>query len=224
MMARLMKTASTATRLRRNLECKGDTMEKKTIVADQIITIDDFFSPAECAHGIELSESAGYGDAPISTRFGAVMNQEVRNNARVMRDDAEMAAMLWNRIRPFVPSPLWKRDAIGLNERLRFYRYDAGQTFKPHYDGSFKRDNGEKSQVTFMVYLNEDFEGGQTRFDLRYPHGQVDVVPRTGTALLFWHSLRHDGAPVTRGRKYVLRSDVMYGALPEGVSESSAEA
>lgn len=202
---------------------RGITVEKQSVVAEQIVTVDNFFSPEECAHYIELSESGGYGDAPISTRLGAVMNQEVRNNARVMLDDAALAAALWERIRPFVASPLWKREAIGLNERLRFYRYDVGQTFKPHGDGSFKRANGEKSQVTFMIYLNEEFEGGQTRFDLRYPHGEVDVVPQTGRALLFWHSLRHEGAPVTQGRKYVLRSDVMYSALPDGVEPDDAE-
>ena len=30
-------------------------------------------------------------------------------------------------------------------------------------------------------------------------------------ALIFEHELLHEGAAVTAGRKYVLRSDVMYG-------------
>lgn len=111
----------------------------------------------------------------------------------------------------FVPSPLFEREAIGLNERLRYYRYQAGQTFKPHQDGSFKRENGEKSQITFMIYLNGEFEGGATNFDLRYPYGEIEVKPKTGMALLFLHSFRHEGAVVTHGSKYVLRSDVMYG-------------
>jgi hypothetical protein len=29
-------------------------------------------------------------------------------------------------------------------------------------------------------------------------------------ALVFEHPVRHQGAPVTAGRKYVLRTDVMY--------------
>jgi hypothetical protein len=36
------------------------------------------------------------------------------------------------------------------------------------------------------------------------------VVPRTGHALIFEHGLRHQGAEVSRGIKYVLRSDVMF--------------
>jgi hypothetical protein len=84
-----------------------------------------------------------------------------------------------------VPSPLFKREAIGLNERWRFYRYEPGQTFKMHFDGSVKRDNGERSQVTFMIYLNQDSEGGETRFELPGSQEIITVVPRTGMALLF---------------------------------------
>jgi hypothetical protein len=37
------------------------------------------------------------------------------------------------------------------------------------------------------------------------------VRPVRGTALVFRHRLLHEGAPVLTGRKYVLRTDVMYG-------------
>lgn len=61
-------------------------------------------------------------------------------------------------------------------------------------------------ELTFMVYLNEDFEGGRTEF------GWEVVAPATGTALVFPHRRRHRGAVVSAGRKYVLRTDVMYEA------------
>ena len=187
-------------------------MQTNIIVPDRLLTIDGFFSPDECAQHIRRSEGEGYEAATIATRGGAVMNTAIRNNDRLIADDPELAQELWQRIQPFVPSPLFEREAIGLNERLRYYRYEPGQTFKPHQDGSFKRENGEKSQVTFMVYLNDGFGGGSTNFDLRYPHGEVGIVPRAGMALLFIHSFRHEGAVVTSGAKYVLRSDVMYSA------------
>ena len=193
-------------------------MPANVLVPERVLTVEDFFSPDECAQYIALSEGAGYGDAPVRTRLGEIMRQDVRNNARVVWDDTELAASLWERIREYVPSPLFGREAIGLNERFRFYRYDAGQTFKPHYDGFFKRDNGEKSQVTFMIYLNEEFDGGATRFDIKRV-GDFDVVPRTGMALLFYHNLLHEGAPVIAGRKYVLRTDVMYGPASSNVED-----
>ncbi|MBY0457399.1 MAG: 2OG-Fe(II) oxygenase, partial [Gemmataceae bacterium] len=106
-------------------------------------------------------------------------------------------------------------EATGLNERFRFYRYDEGQTFRPHYDGHFAR-NDERSQLTFMIYLSGDCEGGETVIyfsddGLSQPDGaQVRVKPEAGKALVFFHYLLHEGAPVTGGRKYVLRTDVMY--------------
>ena len=55
-----------------------------------------------------------------------------------------------------------------------------------------------------MIYLNDDFEGGATILS------GISVKPRRGMALVFIHELLHEGAPVTKGRKYVLRSDVMF--------------
>ena len=88
--------------------------------------------------------------------------------------------------------------------RVDFYRYDVGQQFDWHYDGCYERPNGERSWLTFMIYLNGDFDGGQTAFE------NAAVEPDTGMALFFVHQVLHKGQPVTNGRKYVLRSDVMY--------------
>ncbi len=40
--------------------------------------------------------------------------------------------------------------------------------------------------------------------------GLLRVQPQRGKALIFAHRQLHEGAAVVRGRKYVLRSDVMY--------------
>ena len=100
----------------------------------------------------------------------------------------------------------WK--VAGLNERFRFYRYDPGQRFAPHMDGCFQRANWEQSQFTFLVYLNDGFEGGATAF--RESRASLPVTPERGKALVFYHRQLHEGLPVVRGRKYVLRTDVMY--------------
>jgi hypothetical protein len=180
----------------------------------EIATIDDLLSPDECNSYIQFSESAGYTDAPITTAGGPVMAKDVRNNERVMLDDPHRAADLWLRVRSFVPATVNEWLAVGVNERLRFYRYDVGQRFDWHYDGYFERVGGERSLFTFMVYLNDDFEFGDTLFaDRRMestPYPVLKVQPRKGMALLFRHALLHKGDAVLRGRKYVLRTDVMY--------------
>jgi len=97
-------------------------------------------------------------------------------------------------------------QVVGANERLRCYRYRPGQRFGPHFDGAFQRSDNERSILTFIIYLNEGFEGGETTFlDL----GEA-VGPRTGLGLFFQHPVLHEGSEVTSGVKYAIRSDIMY--------------
>ena len=173
----------------------------------RIFTVRDFLSPDECAAHIAFAEDQGFDVAPITTGLGFVVNTDVRDNSRVMVDDAGLAEQLWDRVREFIPTPLFGWEAVGLNERFRYYRYDPGQKFRPHFDGSFERGHREKSLLTLMVYLNDGYVGGQTKFDT---DRKRFVTPVAGSALVFWHQQLHEGAPVERGRKYVLRTDVMY--------------
>lgn len=172
-----------------------------------IFTIANILSHEECQAYIALTEQAGYIAATINTNKGFELRPDIRNNERVILDDFKIAKNLWQRVSDQIPPVLEGRQALGLNERFRFYRYDVGQYFAPHYDGAFRRDNGEQSLLTFMIYLNDDFDGGETDF------GEITIKPETGMALVFAHHLLHEGCAVTKGRKYVLRSDVMYGRV-----------
>jgi prolyl 4-hydroxylase len=169
-------------------------------------TVDGVLSPSECAALIARIEAASPTLAPITTARGPLIDTETRNNSRVMFDDPALAAQLYERILPHVPAEVLGMRVASANERLRCYKYGPGQWFKPHYDGAFHRSDSERSLYTFMVYLNEGFAGGDTSFlDLR-----VDVRPKTGRALLFQHPILHEGCEVTRGVKFVVRSDIMY--------------
>jgi prolyl 4-hydroxylase len=173
-------------------------------VAKGIFTIPDFLSNQECDDFISLSERVGYEAATLATMAGPKLQREIRNNDRVILDSPEEAMKLWQRTLPHVPRILEGRQAIGLNERLRFYRYDPGQQFSGHVDAPYRRSNGESSLLTFMIYLSDDFQGGETKFD------EVLISPVKGNALVFRHELFHEGSTLKQGRKYVLRSDVMY--------------
>jgi len=192
-------------------------MNEYTWISEDIFTVGSLLSPAECQAMIELAESRGFEDAPINTAFGPLRRPEVRNNRRVILDDVDRAKDLWQRVREYAPTRRGDWVAIGANERLRFYRYDPGQQFEWHHDGCFERPNGERSLLTYMIYLNNGFEGGETRFSeiqsTAMPGGAV--VPQTGLALVFAHQLRHKGDTVISGRKYVLRTDIMFRYQPE---------
>ena len=192
-------------------------MQVEVLDSQQLIfTVHDFLSAEECKSFIEFSERHNYAPAPLTTSRGPVMDPEIRNNDRVMVDDAGLAQRFWARLAPLVPRLMldWEdapRLAVGLNERFRFFRYAQNQRFAKHYDGAFVRNPHEASLLSFMVYLNEDFGGGETRFYTDNGKLRQEVRPRTGKALVFLHEQYHEGCRVLeRGAKYVMRSDVMY--------------
>ena len=185
-------------------------MEKHQLDGDRVLVIREFLTREECRSYVAQSEHAGYEDATINTSSGAVMAKQIRDNARLIVDNNQLADEWWQRAEPFLPQRIQGWRAVGFNERFRFYRYDPGQRFAPHFDGYFSRENGERSQLTFMVYLNSGFIGGETKFYDERRELRMTVQPESGMALVFVHQQLHEGASVLNGRKYVLRTDVMY--------------
>ena len=103
--------------------------------------------------------------------------------------------------------------AVGLNSNIRIYSYSKGQRFGRHIDESndVARPRG-RTFYTLLVYLS-DPRGGATIFYDRRGRQAASVAPRTGLALLHLHGdecMEHEGAAVTGGVKYVLRSDVVF--------------
>ena len=91
-------------------------------------------------------------------------------------------------------------------EPLQVLRYVPGQEYRPHFDFLQGADNPRP--WTALTYLNEDYEGGATRF---VKTGQ-EVRGGTGDLLIFANSnerglrdplAEHAGMPVTAGTKYL---------------------
>lgn len=165
------------------------------------------FTAVECAEWIRRIQSAGTELATINTKRGTQVESLIRNNRRVMFDDPEWANQLFERVKDQVPGTIHGMSLAGVNERLRCYEYQPGHRFAPHSDGAFVRAEGERSWYTYMVYLNEGFEGGETVF---FVEPEVIITPRAGSALLFQHPIVHEGSEVRAGVKYVVRTDLMY--------------
>lgn len=171
----------------------------------QRIPINNFLTDAECTFFINMAEEMGMEEATITTPDGHEKRPEYRNNDRLIFDSADLAERLGERLRPHLDEydPDW--EYIGLNERFKIYRYEPGQSFKMHADASYKRNEDEMSFQTILINLNDDFEGGETEF-----FGLETLSPKAGMATVFFHQLFHQGNEVTRGKKYALRTDVMY--------------
>lgn len=175
--------------------------------SERAFSVPGFLGPAECAALIDLAEGHGFDAASVRTTSGPQMMKTVRNNDRVIIESPPWVQILWQRLSALALPVLDGEAPAGLPVGLRFYRYGPGQRFKMHKDGPWT-EAGLTSKLTFLVYLNDGFEGGATGFR------DFEVRPAEGTALLFVHDTWHEGAPVLAGTKYVLRSDVLYRPAP----------
>ena len=178
-----------------------------------VFEIPHFLSSEQCRYMIDLAEATGFDRATINSDQGSNIRPDIRNNDRVIRDDPDLAKRLWPSVARCFQRPFKGEVAFALNTRFRLYRYTPGQFFDWHQDGSFRLNKKCASRSTLMMYLNGDCVGGGTSFaDVFSPHRFADfcITPETGKALLFHHPLSHRGDPVEEGRKYVLRTDVMF--------------
>ena len=188
-------------------------MEYVEYLDDLVFELPGFLPHDVCDSWIADIEAEGFEPALVNGVHGATRRPDIRDNDRLIRDDPQTAEALCKTLHPYLSKTFRKRQLVGLNERFRFYRYDVDQKFDWHQDGYFERTNRERSLFTFMVYLNDDFEGGGTSFsDVRAGQSFPDfrITPKKGSALVFYHPIMHRGDPVLSGRKYVMRTDVMY--------------
>lgn len=105
-----------------------------------------------------------------------------------------------------------KKISVGLNKYLCLSKYEPGQFFGIHKDGiNFEQDNKQNmSYATLNIFLNDDFEGGETIFyDNSKNNVTLKCIPRIGRGSFFYSQQYHEGAKIMSGYKYLLRTDLM---------------
>lgn len=99
----------------------------------------------------------------------------------------------------------WK--PYGVHDYMKFYYYDDPKHhFPEHWDSPcLIEPNKKEGLVTLTIYLNDDFEGGQTCF------ADGNVTPEQGKGSFFTKPNNlHKALPVISGAKYILRCDVLF--------------
>ncbi|UNI16529.1 hypothetical protein JDV02_002957 [Purpureocillium takamizusanense] len=193
-------------------------------------------SPAECKAIIAAGESVGFiPDTPI--REGGDTSVLAHNFYWIV--DTAFHDKLWARMAPFVPTAVNGRLARGLNRRFRVYRYVPGAEYRCHIDGAWPPsgirpddtyvyddsppEKKQSSLFTFLLYLNDEFEGGETTFFIPGQREGVlnayPVRPVMGGVAVFPHgetngALLHEGTSVKKGAKYIIRTDIEYDVEP----------
>lgn len=175
----------------------------------QLIQIDDFLTGHECQEIINLVK----GKLRPSTVTQPKDGEEVRTSTTC--DLALVGQGIVKQLEQKILSTL--APSVGNGELIQAQHYALGQQFKSHTDYfepgtqeylKFAKQKGQRTW-TFMVYLNQECEGGQTEFPLL----QRSFKPTQGRALL-WNNVTktghpnpntlHHSLPITEGEKMVI--------------------
>jgi hypothetical protein len=166
----------------------------------QIWQVPDVLGPEICRQWISLAEQ-GHWD-----RDAILENTPPTRSAARARVDA---GEIFKKIAAVVPSTISGFDLLRVpDERMIFLRYGVGDHFGVHRDAPYIPDADSRSLYTMMIYLNDEFLGGETGF----PGLNRVIRPKTGMALIFPHRVQHQGLPVERGIKYALHTFIVYSA------------
>ena len=96
-----------------------------------------------------------------------------------------------------------------INPRFRFLKYNNGDYFTKHADEHYKNDKNEISLITVLIYPNNDYEGGNTKF-LFDDKNEISITPKIGLICLMDQNILHEVPNIINGVKYVIRTELMY--------------
>jgi hypothetical protein len=97
------------------------------------------------------------------------------------------------------------------NKIIMSGKYNIGDSFSLHTDTGlyYNLENREKTQWTLLIYLNDDFNGGETVFyDNNWNITKI-IIPKMGKAILFDINLWHKGNQIMNGEKYWIGCEII---------------
>jgi Rps23 Pro-64 3,4-dihydroxylase Tpa1-like proline 4-hydroxylase len=172
----------------------SNIFDKYIKIIENVLTYD------ECNKLIQLSNDHNY----------QIINETTRLNQRTMIDDAIFASNLLKKLDIYIPKIYNNMIFDSINPRLRFLKYTKGDYFERHKDNSYY-NNGKISLITILIYLNDNYNGGFTKFftNIDDAKGQT-IYPKVGMVCFADQQIGHEVPPLIDGIKYVIRTELMY--------------
>ena len=179
----------------------------------QLSLINNVFSDEECSNLIIYSENVGYVQA--SSYIDKYKKEhyflEIRKSLRCIVDDINFAKILYKRIAHIIPNNYKDMTFCEINPRFRFLKYTCGDHFAKHTDEHYKNDKNEISLITALIYLNDDYEGGNTKFLIDDKNeNDISIIPKIGLICLMDQNILHEVPNIINVVKYFIRTELMY--------------
>lgn len=169
------------------------------INGDKWMTIlDNVLTPEECVHFITQLDNG------LLHTVDSGMALYDRN----ILVSQKLADMIYERVIQFIPKDI-QQNIAGINDHFRFSKYKEDGYFDIHQDGVNINSKGQRTFMTINIFLNSEFQGGET--DFFNDKGLVySAQPKAGRAAIFDRRINHRGNRVHGGFKYLLRTDFFY--------------
>jgi prolyl 4-hydroxylase len=177
------------------------------IIYKMVKEINNFLSDEECNELINLS-SGSFDNVEVLGEN--IDGYRVAKGTWLEEEDGEVVIKYRKLISEITQIPTINMESINV------LKYDIGGEYKDHHDFFHPNENyyddeikrGGQRLKTGLVYLNDNFEGGETSF----PNLNIKIVPKKGK-LVLWDNIKDDGSldydsihaglPVTNGFKYI---------------------
>ena len=177
----------------------------KVVCADPYIALyPQLFSPAECRYLMVLG-TPWLEKASILDLSGQGRMDEGARDAHCCSIPNLAEDLVVQSVNRCIAAATGTQASWG--EPLNILKYEPGQQYKPHHDGT-GTDNVSVRVLTALIWLNDQFEGGETDF----PKIKVRVRGGVGDMLVFKNirdsgefdeRMIHAGLPVTQGVKWM---------------------
>jgi prolyl 4-hydroxylase len=189
----------------------------------RVFTFESFLSPQACAWIIDKARPSLDAARVKNAERGGANSDAIRTNTGMGFSvvDTDLVIQLAHaRIAAAIGVPVTHQEPTNI------LHYTSGQEYKPHFDfidpgvAHFARELQTVGQrtVTFLIYLNDDYDGGATTF----PRLGWSFKGKAGDALAFWNvtdgrpdpRTLHAGTPTINGAKWLLSKWVRDRPLP----------
>lgn len=171
--------------------------------------VENFLSAQECRTLIENGANLDFSEATVG-------HGRLNHRYRSVKE-SQLLGETWAGVRQRIVSKIEQLYRIGLPAEqvepyMRLLRYEVDDHYVSHNDSHLISFDGKewrakemfRRDVSVVLYLNDDFDGGQIQFI----HLDKTIQPKAGMLLLFpsGYQYEHRVFPVTKGVRYAVVS------------------
>lgn len=194
-----------------------------TSIAPRSFLVENFLSDFEADELIRLALPNVKASVVGQSDSGGIFASTTRtsSNTWIKRNTTPVVETLYRRVADLLGIQHQILTTHDNAEDIQVVHYHVGEEYRAHYDWGV-RGYPESRFITVLLYLSDDFTGGETSF----PKAKFKIHPKKGNAVVFYSLLEdgngdinslHASIPVSTGEKWLANFWVWDPYLPPAI-------